>query len=187
RNPRSTGRGRKDPRNSDGTGHEIPRGGGAILHRGGAALGQGDPPSQYSTAVALDRKSRDGCIRDRPAVSMEGPKDGDVRLTRTGGLVPLRSSTHLPVKAAWRGLGVPHTVAKDNPVWGRRIWTDEAPAQLLQAAGDRRAGAAARTPREARAHDPFRAAAHREAACQGAGADRGGRRGAREPRGRDSG
>ena len=63
----------------------------------------------------------------------------------------------------------------------------EAAAQFLQAAGDRRAGAAARTAAAARAHDPFRAAAYRESARQGAGADRAGRRRARQSRRRHSG
>jgi tripartite-type tricarboxylate transporter receptor subunit TctC len=63
RDPRSTGRGRKDARNSDGAGHQKPRGGSPILRRGGAALGQSDQASQFSAAIAPDRKSRDGCIR----------------------------------------------------------------------------------------------------------------------------
>src|SRR5262249_12062140 len=110
RNPRSTGRGRKDARNSDGTGHENPFGGGAILHRGGAALGQGDPPSQYSTAVAPDRKSRRRLHPGSSCTFHGKTKSGNQRV------LPLRSSTRLPLKAAWRGVGVPHTVAKDNPV-----------------------------------------------------------------------
>ena len=44
------------------------------------------------------------------------------------------------------------------------------PRQFYQAAGDRRAGAAARAAGAARAHDPFRAAAYREGTRQGAGA-----------------
>ena len=61
------------------------------------------------------------------------------------------------------------------------------PRQFLSAARDRRAGAAARAAGAARAHDPFRAAAHRKGARQGAGAGAPGRRRARQSRGRDSG
>ena len=46
----------------------------------------------------------------------------------------------------------------------------EAAAPVLSAARDRRARAAARAAGPARAHDPFRAAAHREGHRQGAGA-----------------
>src|SRR5262249_10502566 len=140
RDPRSTGRDRKDARNSDGAGHQKPRGGSPILRRGGAALGQGDQASWYSTAIAPDRKSRHGCIRDRPALSTVSP-EGEPRrgaamlideIEQADAALVLVNALALPVKAAWRGLGVPHTVATKTPVWDEEFGRMKLPRNFFK-------------------------------------------------------
>src|SRR6476661_7294427 len=123
------------------------------------------------------------------------PKNGSARLMtssmRAAYRLPLNWSIFPPVnaKAAWPSSGVPRTVGGSRASYlEAENWDGhEAPAQLLQATRDRRAGPAARPTGQAGTHDPLRPAAHREGTRQGAGADRAGRRGAWQPRGCDSG
>ena len=81
----------------------------------------------------------------------------------------LRYANGCQLAPTWRGLCIP---LNGRPAYLEGPDRMKLPAPVLSAARDRRAGAAARTAGAARAHDPFRAAAHREAARQGARARR---------------